>query len=396
MEVQWDSETETKFYNYLCETINYENCIELEKDMRIETGTGEKLNINCNSCNNDHNNVNISCYKFKKDDDDILGEILDNEKNKESVKKSIAAITKKAFSIYTNVVAKAESKGENKITQEIDHFLRTDIFRLVFSKYIISKVKSKIAEINSKNTKNIVSLANPLNINEHDLNKINSDTIANLMNNYVGIQKNFLGKDYAKLIYDELIFIEYNNQFNEFGREYKNVRTDFYCWAYISSLDREKQKGLYKLLKELSLIPYELNKKTNLSLQISTLFQFLYFSPNKSYLKKHYHGGYGKLDNGKKITCLYIPLVNSDDDIEIKLYKNKYDDLNTQDKSEIHDNNSAVSNEKDIPFQVIIPEKDSLIFLQTRNVSYEIVKTKNKFFIVNLSISGPVSMDRHL
>ncbi|CAG9473954.1 conserved Plasmodium protein, unknown function [Plasmodium vivax] len=408
MEVEWDSETVTKFYNYLCGTISYQNCVELEKDLRIETGTEEKLNKHsCSSCSDHHGDVNISCFKFKKDDDDVLGEILDSEKDQENVKASLAEITQKAFTIYSNVIAKAASKGDNKVTLETDHFLRSDILRLVFSKYITTKAKERITEISSKSTKNIVTLANPLNMNEHDLNKIETDTIANLMHDYVGLQKNFLGRDYTKLIFDELVFIEYNNQFNSFGREYKNVRTDFYCWTYITSLDRQKQRGLYKLLKELSLLPYELNKKANLSLQIGTLFQFLYFSPNKSYLKKHCQGGYGKMDNGKKVTCIYVPFVHSNDDVEIKLYRSEYNGVNEEsEESEgrgktepnVRDATTVPSNQTDdgAPFRVIKPESDSLIFLQTRNVSYEISKTKNKFFTVNFSISGPVSTERRL
>ncbi|CRH01475.1 conserved Plasmodium protein, unknown function [Plasmodium relictum] len=397
MDIEWDNETINKFYNYLYEIINYEKCLELEKDIRIETGTENKLNTNSQLCNGDNNQINIYTYKFKKDEDDIVGEILDNEKQEENIKKSIPLITKKAFAIYTNVIDKAKSEGSS-VNLETDHFLRTDIFKLVFSKYITYNTKAKIKEIHCKNTKNIVSLANPLNIKDYDLNKINSETIANLMNNNVGIQKNFIGKEYMKLIYDELVFIEYNNNFNEFSREYRNIRTDFYCWAYISSLDREKQKGLHKLLKELSLIPYELNKKANLSLQVCTLFQFLYFCPNKSFLKKHSEGGYGKLDNGKKITCIYIPLVHSGNDIEIKIYKNE-DNLNEQKKINNNDTNintNLFSKKDDVPIKVIKPESDSLIFLQTRNISYEISKTKNKFFIVNLWISGPVSLDKKL
>ncbi|SBT80482.1 conserved Plasmodium protein, unknown function [Plasmodium malariae] len=397
MEVEWNDETLNKFYSYLYSTVSYEKCLELEKDIRIETGTESRLTRNCDSCGNDHDKINISSFKFKKDEDDMLGEILDNEKDKENIKNSVATLTQRAFSIYTNVVTKAKSIGDNKINLKIDHFLRTDIFRLVFTKYIISNVKSKIKEIHCKNTKNIVSLANPLNIKEYDLNKINTDTMANLMNNNVGIQKNFVGKEYMKLIYDELVFIEYNNQFNEFSREYRNIRTDFYCWVYITSLDREKQKGLYKLLKELSLIPYELNKKANLSLQICTLFQFLYFSPNKSYLKKHSEGGYDNFDNGKKITCIYIPLIHSGNDLEIKIYRNECSNLNEMGKTITNHNNMNMQNNNDnIPLQVIKPESDSLIFLQTRNISYEVTKTKNKFFIVHLSIPGPLSSDRNM
>ncbi|SBT43305.1 conserved Plasmodium protein, unknown function [Plasmodium ovale wallikeri] len=397
MDVEWDCETLNSFYNYLYGTINYEKCLEIEKDIRIETGTEDKLIRNCNSCKEGHCKGNISSFKFKKDEDDILGEILDNEKSKENIKNYIGIITKKAFTIYNNVITKSEAKGDNNINIEIDHFLRTDIFSLVFQKYIISNVKLKIKEVHCKNTKYIVSLANPLNIKEYDLNKINTETIANLMNNYIGIQRNFMGRQYMKVIYDELIFIEYNNQFNEFSREYKNIRTDFYCWAYITSLDREKQKGLYNLLKELSLIPYELNKKANLSLQICTLFQFLYFSPNISFLKKHAEGGYGKLDNGKKITCIYIPFVNSESDINIKIYKNEYSNMTHEGEIQTCDTITNKSSCAEIaPFQVLIPESDSLIFLQTRNISYEVSTTKNKFFMVNLPISGPVSTDRKM
>ncbi|CRG94646.1 conserved Plasmodium protein, unknown function [Plasmodium gallinaceum] len=396
MDVEWDNETINKFYNYLFELINYEKCLELEKDIRIETGTESVLNINSQLNENANNKINICTYKFKKNEDDIVGEILDNEKQEENIKNSIPLLTKKAFIIYTNVIDKAKSEGTNSINLETDHFLRTDIFKLVFNKYIIYNTKVKIKEIHCKNTKNIVSLANPLNIKDYDLNKINSETIANLMNNNVGIQTNFMGKECMKLIYDELIFIEYNNQFNEFSREYRNIRTDFYCWTYISSLDREKQKGLLKLLKELSLIPYELNKKANLSLQVCTLFQFLYFCPNKSFLKKHSEGGYGKLDNGKKITCIYIPLVHSNNDIEIKIYNNE-DNLNEPNKINNNDTNTNLLNKMDnTPIKIIKPESDSLIFLQTRNISYEIPKTKNKFFIVNLWISGPASLEKKL
>ncbi|CZU00146.1 hypothetical protein PFAG_05538 [Plasmodium falciparum Santa Lucia] len=406
MDIVWDKDTVDKFYNYLYDVINYEKCVELERNIRIETGTEDKLNLkNClcynnENCSEECNKINISSYKFKKDEDDILGEIIDNEKEKENIECNIGLITQRVFSIYTNVIKKAKLEGTYNINLETDNFIRRDIFRLVFHKYILQNTRNKIKQIQCKDTKNIISLANPLHIKDVELNKINSDTIANLMNNYIGIQKNFLGKQYMNLIYNELIFIEYNNQFNEFNTEYKNIRTDLFCWAYITSLDREKQKGLYKLLKELSYLPYELNKKANLSLQLSTLFQFLYFSPNHSFLKNHSDGGYDNLDNGKKITCIYIPSEYEHNQVLIKLYKNINTIQNNQSRNDtkiknINDNiSSNLENNK--PIQVIKAEGDSLILLQTRNVSYEISMSKEKFFMVNLWIPGPVSVDKHM
>ncbi|SCM11886.1 conserved Plasmodium protein, unknown function [Plasmodium chabaudi adami] len=400
MEAEWDETVLNKFYNYLYECFDYEKCLELENSIRLEMGTEPQIHKGCGSCHKEKCNINISSYKFKKDDNDLLGEIIDNEKSEENIKKSLNNIAEKAYTIYNNILTKEALKNgnrnkENQIDIETDHFLRTYILKTVFNKYIIAKVKKKIKEIHCKNTKDIISLANPLNMKEHDLNRIQSETIANLMNSNVSIQLNFMGK-YMKLIYEELIFIEYNNQFNEFNSEYKNIRTDFYCWAYITSLDREKQQGLYKLLKELSLIPYELNKKANLSLQICTLFRFLYYSPNKSFLKKHAEGGYGDMDNGQKVTCLYIPYVHPDDDVTIKVYKTENGFVSKEEENNKVDNINQSLNVKDNLIQIVKPQSDSLILLQTRNTSYEISKTKHKFFIVNLSIYGPVSLDRNM
>lgn len=84
----------------------------------------------------------------------------------------------------------------------------------------------------------------------------------------------------------------------------------------------------------------------------------------------------------------------------IKLYKNINTIQNNQSRNDtkiknINDNiSSNLENNK--PIQVIKAEGDSLILLQTRNVSYEISMSKEKFFMVNLWIPGPVSVDKHM
>lgn len=383
MECVWEEDIVKQFCNYLYNIIDYHKCVELERELRIETGTEDKMttHMKCHD-HSSHSKKNLGTHKFKKDDNDTVGEFIDDEKSEDKLIHAIPQLTEKAFHMYTNVINKAKTEGNaNEVTIETDNFIRTDIFKLLILQYIMNRVRKRVKDLQCQSTNDIVTLANPINLTNVELNKISNETMASLMKNGFGIQNGLIGKRESSVVFKELEFIEFNNQFNEFGKAYKDMRTDYHCWSYISSLDREKQKALCKLLKLLSLIPYELNQKANLSLQVCLLFQFSYFSPMKSFLKNHIEGGYGALDNGKKITCIYVPYVQADEQVQIKIYKN------------IEGANGQNNMSEEDPIFTLSPQSDTLLLLQTRNISYEITQTRNKLFFVNFWIPGRVSSD---
>ena len=206
------------------------------------------------------------------------------------------------------------------------------------------------------------------------LDLLKSNTIENLILKGYGFQNDFMSSDFVRALYKELHYLSLEGKFEEMIQE-QEVRNDRCLWVTLSEIEKKDFKFLYHLCERLSALPYELNKKnTQLVAQISETCQISYF-PENSYHKLHIDSAFeGKLDNGKKITCLYFCNIDPDNKIEsakIRVY-----------------NQVLVKGKEDI-YEEFDMEWDGLLVMKSRKVGYQILEGKGKRFIVRFWINGP-------
>ena len=158
-----------------------------------------------------------------------------------------------------------------------------------------------------------------------------------------------------------------DGKFEEIIQE-QHLRNDRVLWLTLSDMNKTDFKNLYFICNILSSIPYELNSKTQLCLQISESFQISYFSEKETFHLKHFDGSFDeKFDNGRKISCLYFCNLDEDDKAEEGTVKLEVEDQKME----------------------ITTHADCLLLLKSRKVSYEICKNMRKRFIVRFWIQGP-------
>ncbi|CDJ40099.1 hypothetical protein, conserved, partial [Eimeria tenella] len=112
-----------------------------------------------------------------------------------------------------------------------------------------------------------------------------------------------------RLCLAELEMMDFDGKFNElFQQSLYDIRKDFICWSSLSDLDRENHQGLRHLLKCLFALPFELNKKANLCLQVGWTVQLSKFPQSGAFLKSHIDGGFEEdTNNGRKVSAIYFP-----------------------------------------------------------------------------------------
>ena len=67
----------------------------------------------------------------------------------------------------------------------------------------------------------------------------------------------------------------------------------------------EELKNLRQLARLLFFLPFEINKKVSLNLQVSEQFQLSYFSHDHTFVKRRADSTFGKLDTGVKLTIIF-------------------------------------------------------------------------------------------
>lgn len=325
-------------------------------------------------------------YRFQKDAEDSLGAMLDEWTKPAKLREIAGSVAERAATVYDNVKARGEAEGFS-LSGEEEKQLRQDVLKEALVREIHACICTELRRERLRDCREGGLLANPKGYREGPLSYLTNETVRNLMKEGFAVQHGFLGEKMRQKIWKEAELLEYDGRFNEvFSQTMHELRTDYMCWMSSSDLDRETQQGLWQLFKAMQALPFELNKKATLCLQVSWVFQMAMFRADGAYYKKHIDAGYDPaLDNGRKVTAIYYP--NPPDWQEkdggfLRLYPRRRKDVQLRE-------GSAAGPPDAEPLTDISPVGDTLVLFRSRDMPHQVLPCHRKRFAITLWMTGP-------
>ena len=135
----------------------------------------------------------------------------------------------------------------------------------------------------------------------------------------------------------------------------------------------EELKNLRQLARLLFFIPFEINKKVSLNLQVSEQFQLSYFDHDHTFVKRRAESTFGQRDTGVKLTIIFAVGCKNTAPI-LKLYR--------QSETEVP-NTDAIE-------QIKMGE-NTLVVFNSRAFEYEIADASSKSILIANQVPGPAS-----
>lgn len=237
----------------------------------------------------------------------------------------------------SEIFEKIKSKGKQDglvWDTETEKKVLEQVFDEAISRRLVAEVNAKYRKEEESFSKQPMLLAYPSGYKEEtntELNVLGIDTVQGLMENDMAYVDDFFDYDTAHGLFAEAETLDFDGRFEEIMQQkIKNIRTDKMLWIRKDIIDAavggKHESPLHltlsycKNLKKISdvyfSLPFELNKKTKLGLQLIDSMCLDCFSQG-TFHKPHSDSGFGKDDTGCKITCIYVISNSSDNTIEI-------------------------------------------------------------------------------
>jgi hypothetical protein len=246
------------------------------------------------------------------------------------------------------------------------------------NRYVASVLKDTILSKEQTISKAPMLLANPMSLRANTdgltideakarqmnlLNQLSPDLLGQLSKNAFAVQRKF--RESTENAVKKMTVLEIEGP--KYFRLQKSPlpvaerpRSDKLWAVSIADLQHEDFKPIKSLLEDLSYLPFELNAKMNLQLQITEVFEISFFDEKDHCFVKEKRDNSCDVDNGIKLTIFYV------------LTEDKYSDYGHL----IFDG------------QKIALENGLLVLAKSRKVKYEI-KSNRKCFVVAMKIAGP-------
>ncbi|ESS31116.1 putative hypoxia- inducible factor prolyl hydroxylase (phd2) [Toxoplasma gondii VEG] len=325
-------------------------------------------------------------YRFQKDGEDGIGAMLDEWTSLEKLREIAGPVAERAATVYDNVKAKGEAEGF-ELSDAEEKQLRHDVLKEALIREIYSRICTELRRERLRDCREGGLLANPKGYREGPLSFLTNETVHDLMKKGFAVQRGFLGEKMRQKIWKETELLEFDGRFNEvFSQSLHDLRSDYMCWMSASDLDRETQQGLWQLFKAMQALPFELNKKASLCLQVSWVFQMAMFRADGAFYKKHIDAGYDPaLDNGRKVTAIYYPNPpdwEAKDGGFLRIYPRRRKDIQLQE-------DSAAGPADAEPLVDIKPLGDTLVLFRSRDMPHEVLPCHRKRFAISLWMTGP-------
>ena len=153
---------------------------------------------------------------------------------------------------------------------------------------------------------------------ECNLDQLTGERFTNLMQKgYVVINDFFAYREASQLlrpVMANMFLLEMESKFTIRRPRYaadELTRVDKFLDFNLSQLEGNEDLAiLNKLAKLQFFIPYEINKKAQLNLQVSEQFQMSFVDKDHSFIKRRADSVFGKHDSGFKLTMLFVVGVN--------------------------------------------------------------------------------------
>eukprot|EP00928_Gymnodinium_smaydae_P052447 TRINITY_DN3633_c0_g3_i1.p1 TRINITY_DN3633_c0_g3~~TRINITY_DN3633_c0_g3_i1.p1 ORF type:complete len:450 (-),score=103.89 TRINITY_DN3633_c0_g3_i1:158-1402(-) len=319
---------------------------------------------------------------------DVASRLIQQHTKHSSLCDMVAPIMEQASDIFGRVKAKGEKDGM-KMDSESEIKVLRDVIKECLIRHALKLINSETSESYAAGSHDAGLLATPQGYFAGDLNLFSADTIKNLMEVGYGYQDVFVDESIVNDVKSEMDFLDYDGKFVEVQQQkMTGYRKDRIGWFTLESLDREKQRGLAALFKQLISVPFELNKKCSLYLQAGGNFQLACY-PKDAYYKKHVDGGYDDTNNGRKITAVFYPNTSwvEGHGGHIKMYKRRKNPFQVaKAKSNGEEVNEAVEDE---PVEEIAPVGGRILLFRSRDMPHEVMVAQKKRYAVSFWMMGP-------
>ena len=138
----------------------------------------------------------------------------------------------------------------------------------------------------------------------------------------------------------------------------------------------EEFKRLLELSRIIYFLPFEINKKLALNLQISEQFQLIYMDKDHNFIKRKADSTFGQSDTGIKLTIMFVLWSESSKKNHGKLTLYKQSCVKLQE-----DENDLI--------QTIPLETNTFIIFNSRAFEYEVSDVLAKTMILTNMVPGP-------
>ncbi|CAG9317267.1 unnamed protein product [Blepharisma stoltei] len=377
--VQWDPELVENFLNFMIESIDIYKILLLIDRVAAQKYQA-KLHSKPSRHDHDHGHEEHGCshkaHSIVLDQDSTtLEKVLAQATSRSRLYELLPEIAKQAADIFKNIKEKGLKDGLT-MDEDTEKQVLKQLMEEAMSRRIQTEVNSTYRREEETFSKQPMLFAHPSGFQEtvnKELDILTQETMESLMTRDYAIQDNFLDNyNVTDKLFEESEYLDFDGKFEELlSQKLKKIRTDKVLWIPKDTIDASI-KGKHETPLHLSLsycpamqslsdhffsIPFELNKKTNLSLQVNDRILLDCFSVN-TYHYAHMDSGFGKDDSGKKITCIYMITKGYGERI-------------------------IVGNEE-IPIV-----HNRLVILKSRKVQITVPETSQKFFLAYYFISGP-------
>jgi len=378
----WDEGTVAEMVEVLTEILNDNNRMarsDLERRLRSGTG-GREFRGRC---------AGMPEGPLPGEEEDTASRLLREFTRPSAMREHIEPIMGQATEIFGRVQAKGAADGLKMDKEESVSVLR-DVIKECMIRHILKCMNAENSEAHASGSHDAGLLATPAGYTAGDLNSLDSDCIRGLMERGWGFVDGFVDETVTSSVHRELELLDFDGKFVEVQQQkMTGYRTDRIHWLSYDSLDREKQQGLSSLMKKMMSIPFELNKKCSLYLQVSGTFQLAVYPVNSGFYRKHVDGGYDDINNGRKITAVFYAnrSWSSSDGGQCRLYKRRPNPFQVaKARSQGAEVPEGGADEVDVEVE---PVGGRLLLFRSRDVPHEVLRAQRKRYAISLWLMGP-------
>lgn len=202
-----------------------------------------------------------------------------------------------------------------------------------------------------------------------ELNFLEPQFISNLMTKHYAVSKGYINNDFSQALLKELQYFEYEGRFERIYSSEESQRNDKFLYVNMNEVS-SKVKALCDVLRALSALPFELNLKASLYLQIGEQFLISFYQGDDGFHKMHLDSSFEKdKDTGVKLTGLLL-IASDSGSTNLKM------------KMKIVEDSTTAKDEE------ITLERNNLCIIKSRKVGYELKSIPRGAFIIRYFIKG--------
>eukprot|EP00397_Hematodinium_sp_SG-2012_P026168 GEMP01027391.1.p1 GENE.GEMP01027391.1~~GEMP01027391.1.p1 ORF type:complete len:418 (+),score=107.35 GEMP01027391.1:26-1255(+) len=353
---------------------------ELETRVRMGTGAKEGVNTLASCCgddgghDHDHDHGHKHDHSDSDEERDTAGDLLRKYISKIELRKMVPVVLDTAGTMFLRVKKSGERDGLSM--SEALPEVQQDVLKETLLREIQKRINTEASSRTQATCNDAFLLAQPQGF-QGELDTFTPDQIHQLMTEGYVVVDNVCddGGESAKEVFSALEHLDFGGKFqNVIMQMLHDMRNDKRYFFHAEDIISAKQKGFGKVMKLLMSIPFELNMKCGLFLQVTTAFEATYF-PVNGYHKKWFESGYDGNDIGRKISAVYF---TSSQWLE-----------GHGGKRRVYRRKKMNEPETDEVVAEIAPIADRLLVFRSRDMAQEVLKCNKKRYELTLHTPGP-------